>query len=220
VLVFDAMATATHPPTDGTVGKGSLALPAGRHWYRPGFGRRRARSRRRRGRLVGRRSIIAAVVVAGVVAGTAGALTWRDDRAPAAGEQPPGSDGRTGGTGAGAPTTATPPPVSSAGGPAASVAPVAAALVTSRAGYAEYRLSRPVAVVLFASGPCWLQIRQGGPAGQLLFQGDLLAGDSRGLTGATWVRLGNPGAVRITVNGTNIAPPTLVPGEPFNLQFD
>jgi hypothetical protein len=92
--------------------------------------------------------------------------------------------------------------------------------VASGAGYSEYRVSRPATIVLRASGPCWVQIRQNGPGGPVTYQGDLLAGMTRAATGPSWLRLGDPSQVTVTVNGVAISPPSLVAGEPYNLQFD
>jgi hypothetical protein len=65
-----------------------------------------------------------------------------------------------------------------------------------------------------------VQIRQNGPTGQVLFQGDLYAGDTQRAPGSTWVRLGNPSKVTITVNGVPLSPPSLVAGQPYNVQFE
>jgi hypothetical protein len=99
-------------------------------------------------------------------------------------------------------------------------APAAPVLVSSGVGYSEYRLSGPATIVLSASGRCWVEIRQSGPSGPMLFQGVLLAGETQGAPGLTWVRLGNPSNVTVRVNGVIISPPSLIAGEPYNLQFD
>ena len=70
-----------------------------------------------------------------------------------------------------------------------------------------------------AGGTCWVEIRQSGRYGPVLFTGDLLAGQSRGMNGPIWVRLGNPLALVITVNGTSISPPGMAAGQPYDLQF-
>jgi hypothetical protein len=87
-------------------------------------------------------------------------------------------------------------------------------------GYSEYRLSGPATIVVSASGRCWVEIRQNGPSGPVLYQGNLVAGDTRGAPGSTWLRLGNPSNVTVRVNGVPISPPSLVAGEPYNLQFE
>jgi hypothetical protein len=111
-----------------------------------------------------------------------------------------------------APTTAVPTTVAPP-----SPSPV---LVTSTSGYSEYRTAGPATIVLAGTGRCWVEIRQSSPDGQVLYQGVLLAGQTRTLGGSVWVRLGNPTAVSLTVNGKALAPPSLVPGEPYNLQFE
>jgi len=101
--------------------------------------------------------------------------------------------------------------------PAPAATPV---LVTSATGYSEYRISGSAAIVIAATGTCWIEIRQSGPAGLVLFEGDLIAGDTHDIAGFTWVRLGDPTEVKVTVNGDAIATPSLVAGDPYNLQFD
>jgi hypothetical protein len=92
-------------------------------------------------------------------------------------------------------------------------------LVTSTSGYSEYRISGPASISISAAGTCWIEIRQTGPSGQVLFVGDLVAGDTHAAGGSIWVRLGNPSQVTVSVNGKAIAPPSLVAGQPYNLQF-
>ena len=91
-------------------------------------------------------------------------------------------------------------------------------LVATSAGYSMYRLSWPATIRLESTGLCWVEIRDAGPTGPVTFQGDLTAGASHAVTGPAWLRLGNPTAVAVTVNGRAIAPP-LVAGEPYNIQF-
>ncbi len=69
------------------------------------------------------------------------------------------------------------------------------------------------------NGVCWVEIRQSGPYGPVVFTGDLLAGQSRDMNGPIWVRLGNPRAVVITVNGSSISPPGMTADQPYDLQF-
>jgi hypothetical protein len=99
-------------------------------------------------------------------------------------------------------------------------APAAPVLVSSGAGYSEYRLSGPATILLTASGKCWVEIRQSGPSGPVLYVGNLVAGDSKGAPGSAWMRLGNPSNVIVRVNGVPISPPSLIAGEPYNLQFE
>jgi hypothetical protein len=184
-----------------------VRAPARRSFHRSGFDRRRVR--RRPG---GARRLLAAVAAAIIVlagAGTAGVLVLRSD--PSRASAPPHPPAR------GAPTTA---PLPSTTTLPARTLPPSPVLVTSSAGYSEYRLSGPANILLSASGTCWVQIRQNGPTGQVLYEGDLHAGDTHGTPGSTWLRLGNPSQVTITVNGVTLSPPSLVAGQPYNLQFE
>jgi hypothetical protein len=172
----------------------SLKLPS------PHFRRSRRRSR------IGLRRIAVGVFVVGLLAaGTVGGLlVSRDHPAPARSPHHPVAR-------AAPPTTrATTPPT----------VPAAPVLVSSGAGYSEYRLSRPATILLTASGRCWVEIRQSGPSGPILYEGNLVAGDSKGAPASTWVRLGNPSNVTVRVNGVPISPPSLIAGEPYNLQFE
>jgi len=97
-------------------------------------------------------------------------------------------------------------------------APVSAVLVATSFGSSTYRVGASATITVWANhGPCWLEIRQSGPNGPVVFTGDIMAGSFRHLTDPVWVRLGNPGA--ITVNGASISPPGMAAGEPYNLQF-
>jgi hypothetical protein len=107
------------------------------------------------------------------------------------------------------PTTVAPAP--------ASTGPI---LVTTTSGYSEYRTAAPATIVLAGTGRCWVEIRQSSPNGQVLYEGVLVAGESRTIAGSVWVRLGNPTEVVLTVNGQALAPPSLIPGEPYNLEFE
>ncbi|HEY3810644.1 MAG TPA: DUF4115 domain-containing protein [Acidimicrobiales bacterium] len=99
----------------------------------------------------------------------------------------------------------------------ASTAPV---LVTTSAGYSEYRLTGPATVQLATDTICWIEIRQGGPTGPVLYEGDLSAGQTHVAPPSTWVRLGNPGHVTVTVNGVPISLPSLIAGQPYNVMFE
>jgi Domain of unknown function (DUF4115) len=114
-------------------------------------------------------------------------------------------------------TTTSPPPKSPP-----TTAPVAkpAVLVSSQNGTATYELrSASASIVVSASGACWLEVRANSPLGQIVYEGTLEAGVHFSVTGPAWIRLGNPPAVAVKVNGT----PMTVPGSqlavPVNLQF-
>ncbi len=109
-------------------------------------------------------------------------------------------------------------PVAPATASPSGAAPSDVSLVASSAGYSMYRLSWPATIRLQSIGVCWIEIRTAGPTGPVTFQGDLTAGASQAVTGPAWLRLGNPTAVAVTVNGRAITPP-LVAGEPYDIQF-
>ena len=201
-LHFDALASA---PLAAEESPAPLASTGGRHRpsRRSGLALDIRRSRRRSPPAALRRAALGAAILitlAGAAAG--GLLVSRDHPAPR--PQPPRAT----------PTTA--PPVS----PTTALAAAAPVLVSSGVGYSEYRLSGPATVVLTASGLCWVEIRQNGPSGPLLYQGDLVAGETKGTPDSAWVRLGDPSHVTVQVNGVTISPPSLVAGEPYNLQFE
>src|SRR5262249_28736953 len=54
-------------------------------------------------------------------------------------------------------------------------------------------VTKPAALVLRAkSGPCWLLVRRGGPAGAVLYEGTLEQGNVKTFVPRVWVRLGAP----------------------------
>jgi hypothetical protein len=210
VLHFDALAAPPPLPAAGedTVGSGLGLAPVGSRRQRRRARSRRARPKGGRNRRPAWRFLVVSVLVVMVVAGgTAGALVLRGDHGRASPPSHPAS-------------RAAAPPASTLA-PATTLAPPPGpVLVTTSAGFSEYRLSGPATIVLTASGTCWVQIRQDGPTGSVVYQGDLYAGQTRPANGPLWLRLGNPTQVTITVNGAALSPPSLVAGEPYNLQFD
>jgi len=57
------------------------------------------------------------------------------------------------------------------------------------------------------SGESWLEVREDGSAGAVLFSGAVKKGNTRVFVGdVLWLRLGNPSAVRLRVEGRKIAP--------------
>ena len=110
------------------------------------------------------------------------------------------------------------PPVAS-GGSGAQVAQTPEALLEMTSSTsAVYQVSGPIQVVLNASGSCWIQARHAGPNGDLVFQGTLVPGQSWTVAGPTWLRLGNPSAVSLAINGETVSPPA-ARGIPFDLQI-
>ena len=66
---------------------------------------------------------------------------------------------------------------------------------------------KPSALVIRATrGDCWLQIRHGGPSGNVVYEGTLRLGSSVRFTSASlWVRFGAPGNVDATRGGKGVA---------------
>ena len=91
-------------------------------------------------------------------------------------------------------TTASPSPSPSAGEtpePEKTAAPVAKG---------ELRITAP-------DGESWLEVRKDGSAGAVVFSGTVKKGTTRVFVGdVLWLRLGNPSAVRLRVEGRRIAP--------------
>jgi len=50
----------------------------------------------------------------------------------------------------------------------------------------------PALVIRATSGPCWLLVRRGGPAGAVLYEGTLEQGNMKSFAPRVWVRLGAP----------------------------
>jgi hypothetical protein len=85
---------------------------------------------------------------------------------------------------------------------------------------AVYRLTPPGAVTVAVSAPCWIEVRTGGPTGELTFEGTLEAGQTHSFVGPAWMRLGNPAAAAITADGSPLDPPGLQGGPPYDIQFE
>ncbi|MGH9057785.1 MAG: DUF4115 domain-containing protein [Acidimicrobiales bacterium] len=149
---------------------------------------------------------VAAIAAAVLAAGLAGVATLGGASAP-------------GTPAARAPLTTLAAPAPSVP-PATTPAPALPALVASSSGYAAYKVSWPATIRVDATGTCWVEIRNGGPSGQVAYQGDLHAGESRTLTGPSWVRFGYPQAVAVGVDGEPLRPPAMASGSPADLQFE
>jgi hypothetical protein len=92
--------------------------------------------------------------------------------------------------------------------------------VTSSAGSSTYRVGSSATISIRATtGTCWVEIRQSGPNGSVIFTGDIYSGQSKEINGPVWVRMGNPTVIAIAVDGTSISPPGMSAGEPYDLQF-
>lgn len=93
-------------------------------------------------------------------------------------------------------------------------------LLSAGGGTDTYQLhSKTASIVVKATGPCWVEVRVGGPAGQVATEETLQAGQQAKVIGPAWIRLGDPPYASLLVDGT----PTTVPGSkygvPINLDF-
>jgi hypothetical protein len=171
-----------------------VAPPAARPEAPPWRHQARARRRRRRAAL----APVAALVVA--AAGTAGTL--------AAVHHPPARPlGQPAHQARPAPPRPLPPPP---------VAPT-----TSDFTQAVYQVARPsFSVLLSASGPCWVELRQG-ESGPMIWEGTLTQGQTRlqPSEGPLWVRLGNPANISVSLNGLPVTVPVPPASPPYNLSF-
>lgn len=125
------------------------------------------------------RTVVAVVVVGASVAGLA---AWRLSGSPSSSSPVP-------------PTQK--PVVAKEASPAPAAAPKAKPPI---------RTAPRFAVITAPNGRCWLQVRAGGPHGQLLYQGTLAPGMTKrfSVLHAVWVRMGNPLALAISVGGTPV----------------
>lgn len=92
-------------------------------------------------------------------------------------------------------------------------------LVSSTQQAAVYRVTGTAQISIDASGRCWVEVRQGTQSGPVVFTGTLTQGSTKAVSGPAWVRLGNPPAVSVSVDGTPISRPTAA-GSPYNLEFE
>lgn len=125
------------------------------------------------------------------------------------------------GTDRAAQTTTTRPPPSTHPTTTTRPAPTTTvALVTATgATGTEFTIAKPTytLVVQTTSGDCWVDARD--PAGTSLFSGTLLSGQSQSIIGSTFtLRLGNPAAVSLSVDGTPV-PFSLAGGSSIGLHF-
>lgn len=111
-----------------------------------------------------------------------------------------------------APVTAAPPTTTT-------VPAMPASLISKTASTATYQLTGAPTINFVGSGSCWIEIRQGDQAGKILFQGVLSSGSQKSQTGPFWVRLGNPAAISVQINGKVLNQPANTTDNPYNLQF-
>jgi hypothetical protein len=104
--------------------------------------------------------------------------------------------------------------------PTASTHPRPVELISSVGGTDTYQLtSRTASIVVTARGPCWVEVRAGSPAGQVVTEETLEAGQQAKVTGPAWIRLGDPPNASVTVDGTPTTVPGAQSGVPLNLDF-
>jgi hypothetical protein len=116
----------------------------------------------------------------------------------------------------GAPATTTPAPATSV----TTAPPRPAVLLSANGGTATYQLtSRAASIVVRATGPCWIEVKAGGHAGQVVYEGTLGAGQDSKVTGPAWIRLGDPPDVAVSVDGTLMTVPGAATAVPLDLQF-
>jgi hypothetical protein len=89
-------------------------------------------------------------------------------------------------------------------------------LVSATAQTASYQVQGSASIKVVSAARCWVEIRDGGPSGQIVFQGVLAAGQTETAPGPAWLRVGDPPAVSVTVNGTPLTPPAMAGGTPYD----
>jgi|SRR5579875_556663 len=93
-------------------------------------------------------------------------------------------------------------------------------LISAVGGTDTYQLtSKTASIVVTAKGPCWVEVRAGSPAGQVVTEETLAAGQQAKVTGPAWIRLGDPPNASVTVDGTPTTVPGAQSGVPLNLDF-
>lgn len=123
-------------------------------------------------------------------------------------------------------TTSTRAPATTATTVAATTAPTPIVLISDGPQQASYRLQDISAKVdLVAASSCWVQITAGVGKGPVTYAGVLRSGESRPVTDATTargasVRVCNPAAVSLSVDGAPMALPQLSGGQPYTLVFE
>jgi hypothetical protein len=148
---------------------------------------------------------LAAGVAAAAAAG--GSIAWFESAPPSRAASPRTAPAAT-------PTTTVAPPP-----PPTTVPPLVAQSVSS-AGATYAVRSLPLELDLSLIGPCWAELRSGSPDGPLLFEGTLTSGSHRtwSALGGLFLRLGDPAAARLVVDGTAVSLPLVA--DPFDLTFD
>jgi hypothetical protein len=95
-----------------------------------------------------------------------------------------------------------------------------AVLLSSGNGTATYQLTAAsAAIVVKASGPCWIEVKAGSPLGQIVYEGTLETGQQARVTGPAWIRLGDPPYAEVMVDGKDMNVPGRANGVPLNVEF-
>lgn len=89
--------------------------------------------------------------------------------------------------------------------------PRPAVIATSaNSSYAAYTVNATdLDVTLVAAAPCWVELRDGTASGPVVYEGTLRPGVSQAFhaAGAIWLRLGDPGGVKLAIDGSPVALP-------------
>jgi hypothetical protein len=176
--------------------------------------RHRRRSARRTGAKTGR---VVGGLAAVIVVAAGGVVAFHDVSRPSAKPRTAASAPPSTSVG----TTATTPPSSapprSTTVPAVTKAPFK--LVSSSPGISVYRIVGRPRITVTATGECWTEILRRNATGRTLYVQTMVAGTRHEVKGPVWIRLGDPTAVTITVNGTKVTPP-VSNGDPYDVQFE
>jgi hypothetical protein len=158
----------------------------------------------------------AALLIAGFVAGTQ-VTEGRSDHGNSNSNS--ALAGRPGRDASSAPPSSV--PASAVRAPTSTVPPAPAITLAAQAtGEASYMVkATSLSLTLSAASACWVELRSGSSAGTILFMGTLLPGQSRTLSAGTalWMRMGYPGGITATVDGTPIPLPQVA--DPFDLSL-
>jgi cytoskeleton protein RodZ len=110
-----------------------------------------------------------------------------------------GNNNSAGGAAGGSTPSSTPPPATSTHPASTS----AGATPPPAGGSGAAR--RTSGLALAASGPCWIQVRQGSSSGQVLYSGVLAAGQTRHFRHVpVWIRVGAPWDLVLKVHGHQV----------------
>lgn len=91
--------------------------------------------------------------------------------------------------------------------------------VKSVTGSAAYNVAANTPIVVTANQPAWMELHKGGEKGPIVFSGTLPPGQSKPLTGPSFIRVGLPQAVTVTVSGQQATLPQSIPNKPITLYF-